>query len=115
MPVDFICARCGRTHEALSEDALASASPEEIARLRVEWIAADDKLSASPKNEHYERAYTKAWFAYAIHLYPRAPMRPPETITTKSGPDGYFFVCVECSDGASVAGDAAGVVAGAAL
>ncbi len=89
----FTCKLCGRTYEGVPPT-VPDFAPEEVARRRQAWLEADEKLSKAPDNEHLERAYMKAWFAYGETM-PRGVESLPEGITTRTGKfgGGSYFAC----------------------
>lgn len=88
----FTCKLCGRTYEGMPASEPDVTAPEEIEKLRQAWVAADEKLSKSPDNEHLERAHQKAWFAY-MATKSSGVERVPEGITTKKGSEGFYLLC----------------------
>jgi hypothetical protein len=89
----FTCRVCGKIHQAVLDPPVAI-DPEEAEKLRAIWLAADEKLERSPDNEHFEKACKKAWYAY-MATKASGVEKLPDTITTKKGGDGWYFLCVE--------------------
>jgi hypothetical protein len=89
----FICKLCGRSYEGVFTPPLAFL-PGDVEKRRAAWLAADEKLSKSPNNEHLERAYMKAWFSFGETLSSNVEQLP-EGITTKPSKfgGGAYFVC----------------------
>jgi hypothetical protein len=91
VPVLFTCKLCGQTHEGVL-DAPPEFTPEEVETRRQTWLAAEDKLDKSPTNEHFEKAHTKAWFAY-MATKANGVERLPPTITTKKEKGEFILLC----------------------
>jgi hypothetical protein len=89
----FTCTQCGKTYGALPP-AWVEFTPNEIERRRKVWLDADAKLMGAPDNEHYEKAYTKACFAYMETKTNGIQRVPPELISKKTK-DGFVLVCAE--------------------
>lgn len=87
----FTCGLCGKKHPALPPFIPIFTEEDALARKQA-WLEADAKLAKSPSNEHLERAYMKAWFAYGATMS-NGVLRMPETITTTRKGGKYIFLC----------------------
>lgn len=91
----FVCKVCGLGHEGVFDSPPDIApTPEVVAKLKADWLAAETKLDKAPTNEHFEKATQKAWLTYAAAAWPRSNVeRLPSTVTTRRDRDGFYFVC----------------------
>jgi hypothetical protein len=92
-PIVFTCGVCGKEHTALPP-IVPDFTPEQVEERKQAWLQADEKLSKYPGNEHYEKDYYKAWFAYGATMS-NGVARLPDTITTSKKAGQHIFRCLE--------------------
>jgi hypothetical protein len=86
----FECKVCGKTYEGVPATA-PEFTAEDVETRRQAWLAADEKLTKSPDNEHFEKAHQKAWLAY-MATQSTGVERVPDALVTGKSPERVSYV-----------------------